>query len=492
MLLTSRYKQESYHKNRFVLCLFTLSQSIDFLLTGQQKISPSSQHPQLSEPGNEGDMTDTRKRIYDQTIDGGLDGVENPETHHHRQRRSRRTRVCKSCSTFTQLEHFFNFECDVDDILEDYRLGQKLNSLIPLILDTSEGTWRNTDQHAHGHLELKSGSSVSLMGGTFLRVKQILIESKRGHVVLRGYRFVPAARLRPILDDNNDTRELVWDLFDVKGSSKSVKEQSLIDVPLQRAEKIVNIYLCNGEKNDIEGNTYFCRWKLTRSYLDVKNSRRSVGLAIENIPDYEADDGFRIPDHILRINWRGPSSQDLGDDHVYTALDGFCCSGGWSRGATMAGLVKVVRSFDVDEKACRSYDANFPDTSCLNMDVYDYCFPQRLSPKLQGYATNPEYVDIAHYSTPCQKFSPAHTKEGKDDEKNFAASFCLTHLLDKDRPRVVTFENTSGLEQRHFGHLKPIFGQITSRGYSLRFATLNLADWGIPQNRKRLIMLASW
>ena len=441
---------------------------------------------------NEGTMVEVRKRIYDLTIDDDLDGTPDLETH-HRQRPFRRTKKHEPSSTFVQLDNYYSNVHEIGDILEDYRSDQNLKNLTPLVLDTSDGTWIKVDQHVYGDLKLKPGSNVSLADGTFLRVKQVLMELEWGYIVLRGYRFVSTACLQPILDDNNDTQELFWDLFNVKGSPKSVREQSLIDVPLRMVKKIVNIYLCNGEKPDGAGrNTYFCRWKLTRSYLDIQSIRRSVELAIETILDHEADEGFRIPDHIIKINWRGASSHGLGEGYIYTALDGFCCSGGWSRGASMAGSIKVVRSFDLDDKACRSYGCNFPDTNCLNIDVFDYCSPQNLSPTLREQATTPEYVDIAHYSTPCQYFSPAHTRPGQADEKNFAASFCLTQLLDKDRPRVVTFENTSGLEQRHFRNLKRIFGQVTSRGYSLRFATLNLADWGIPQDRKRLIMLASW
>ena len=89
------------------------------------------------------------------------------------------------------------------------------------------------------------------------------------------------------------------------------------------------------------------------------------------------------------------------DGKPYTALDGFCCRGGWTQGAIMAGGVAVVRSFDLDEKACRSYRTNFQATSCLNAHVFDYCHLERLAPQLQEEAMNPRYIDIAHYSTPC-------------------------------------------------------------------------------------------
>ena len=78
-------------------------------------------------------------------------------------------------------------------------------------------------------------------------------------------------------------------------------------------------------------------------------------------------------------------------------------------------------------------------------------------------------VDILHLSPPCQFFSPAHTVAGKDDEMNTAASFVIWELLRRIKPRIVTLENTFGLENNHPEYLRRVVNQFTSSSYSVRW-----------------------
>lgn len=414
-----------------------------------------------------------------------------------RHKRSRPSKEFPTKSKFDDLNNHYNYEVDVEDVLEDYLSPRKRKDIRPLVLDTEDGDWSVIAEFDHCGSLIKSGTCVMLKNGTFLKVKQILMEFDHSHVVLRGHRLAYVRRLRPILDDYiaQNSRELFLDWQVNRKLDTSLENQALIDIPLGWVEKFATIYFTNCERAedyDHRIGNYFCRWKLIRYYEDTQKERKSVEVAIERLTSAEADSAHRIPDEAVKINWRGPTKKGGSQGDEYTAVDGFCCGGGWSRGAQMAGKIKVLRSFDKDPKACSTYMVNFPKTSCLNVDVFDYCLPNRLQDDLKDLASTPRYVDIAHYSTPCQFFSPAHTKEGPNDETNFAASFCLWHLLNKDKPRVMTFENTAGLERRHFNSLKAIFGQVTSLNYSLRFACLHLAEHGLSQDRRRLIMLASW
>ena len=423
--------------------------------------------------------------------------AESSQTITGQRKRLRLSKGFPTSSTFNDLNNHYNYEIDADDSLEDYLIPRKRRQIRPLILNTEVGDWIEIHEFDHNGGLIKPGICVVLTNGTFLRVKVILTERHCNHIVLRGHRLVYTKRLRPILDDGKagNDRELFQDLQINKKHQTQLLDQSLVDVPIGWVDKPVKINFTNCERADDDGDRvdeYFCRWKLSKYYVDTETERKFVEVAIERLRSAEADANHRIPDETIRFNWRGHTEKGGSDDNNYTAVDGFCCGGGWSRGAQMAGNIKVLRSFDKDPKACSTYNVNFPQTNCLNVDVFNYCQPSQLHEHLKNLASTPEHVDIAHYSTPCQFFSPAHTKQGPNDETNFAASFCLSQLLDKDRPRVMTFENTAGLERRHFDILKAVFGQVTSLNYSLRFSCLHLAEYGLSQDRRRLIMLASW
>ncbi len=167
--------------------------------------------------------------------------------------------------------------------------------------------------------------------------------------------------------------------------------------------------------------------------------------------------------------------------HRYTFGDAFCGAGGTSRGAVMAGL-RVQWGFDMDLHACKSYARNFYDATIYNKTADQFML---LS---EGQDLK---IDIAHFSPPCCPFSPAHTTAGKNDEANQAALFAVQQLLLITKPRVVTLEQTAGLESRYSQYFNPLIHIFTSNNYSVRWKTVNMADYGLSQIRKRLIIIAS-
>lgn len=165
----------------------------------------------------------------------------------------------------------------------------------------------------------------------------------------------------------------------------------------------------------------------------------------------------------------------------YTFGDCFCGAGGVSRGAVRAGL-RVEWGFDFNLAACKSYHLNFFGAKVYNV----WCN------RFTSLVDVDHKVDIGHLSPPCQYFSDAHTIDGKDDEMNTASLFAIPELLQKMKPRVVTLEQTSGLLRRHPIFFNAVIHMFTSLGFSIRWKILNCADYGLPQKRKRLIIIASW
>ena len=165
----------------------------------------------------------------------------------------------------------------------------------------------------------------------------------------------------------------------------------------------------------------------------------------------------------------------------YTFGDCFCGAGGTSRGAVDAGL-RVEWGFDFDLSACKSYGLNYIGAKVYNVDAHRF-----------SGLTNRDYkVDICHLSPPCQFFSDAHTVQGKDDERNIASLFAVFELLNRAKPRVVTLEQTAGLLRRHPIFLNAVILMFTARGFSIRWRVIDCANYGLPQRRHRLFMIASW
>ncbi len=164
----------------------------------------------------------------------------------------------------------------------------------------------------------------------------------------------------------------------------------------------------------------------------------------------------------------------------YTFGDCFCGAGGMSRGAINAGLC-IIWGFDFDRVACETYAMNFFGTPVYNVWANEF-----------ANGKGDYKCDICHLSPPCQFWSIAHTIQGKDDEMNTASLFAILRLLERAKPRVVTLEQTAGLIRRHPLFFNAVINMFTSRGFSVRWRVLNCADFGVPQRRMRLFIIASW
>ncbi|KAG8528755.1 uncharacterized protein KY384_006442 [Bacidia gigantensis] len=171
----------------------------------------------------------------------------------------------------------------------------------------------------------------------------------------------------------------------------------------------------------------------------------------------------------------------LSNEQRYTFADCFCGAGGVSRGAVMAGY-RVNWAFDFSNSACESYSYNFFGTRVYSLWANDLVsLPVDLR------------VDVLHGSPPCPAFSPAHTREGKNDEMNTASQFAIFDILQKVRPRVVTLEQTAGLVQfeKHRHYFNSLIHMFTTLDYSIRWKLINFVNYGLPQRRLRLVIIAA-
>ncbi|MBI3775538.1 MAG: DNA cytosine methyltransferase [Gammaproteobacteria bacterium] len=173
-------------------------------------------------------------------------------------------------------------------------------------------------------------------------------------------------------------------------------------------------------------------------------------------------------------------SRVIGSSRI-KAIDLFCGVGGLTHGLIRGG-VNVVAGIDLDG-ACRyPYEANNSRALFLEQDVKDLTGAS--VSKLLGKARFTLLAGCA----PCQPFSTysrSDRKRGRNSDWELVASF--GRLVREVRPHFVTMENVPQVEQH------PVFQKFLSalEGYHLVWSALDCSSIGVPQTRKRLVLLAS-
>ncbi len=167
-------------------------------------------------------------------------------------------------------------------------------------------------------------------------------------------------------------------------------------------------------------------------------------------------------------------------DYAITCVDLFCGLGGLTHGLIRKGI-KVVRGIDTDARCRFSYESN-NGTVFIRQDVRDLS-----AAELTGMFGDAKLRFLAGCA-PCQPFS-TYSRRGRQDRKdtkwNLVSDF--GRLVRETQPELVTMENVPQLT----GHA--VFHDFLEslEGYSTWFRVVDCASYGIPQTRKRLVLLAS-
>ena len=166
---------------------------------------------------------------------------------------------------------------------------------------------------------------------------------------------------------------------------------------------------------------------------------------------------------------------------VIEAVDLFCGAGGLSYGLGQAGI-RVVAGFDLDPACKYPFEKN-NKAKFVKADIAS------VIGKEINKLYSPGSIRVLAGCAPCQPFSTY--SQGKPDPSdkrwNLLAEFA--RLIEESKPDIVTMENVPRLEKQKVFHL---FRKTLERlGYNTKFEVINCADYGVPQLRKRLVLLAS-
>lgn len=147
----------------------------------------------------------------------------------------------------------------------------------------------------------------------------------------------------------------------------------------------------------------------------------------------------------------------------------------------------VVGAVEVDPSACHVYRQNHPKTRLWQTDIARLTGPE-ISEAL-GIPVGE--LDLLGGCPPCQGFSTLRTKNGKrrPREKQNDLIFEFLRLVRSLKPKQIMLENVPALyRNKRFRSFKRA---LRSSGYVVKASILNVADYGVPQKRRRVVLLAS-
>lgn len=167
---------------------------------------------------------------------------------------------------------------------------------------------------------------------------------------------------------------------------------------------------------------------------------------------------------------------------TYGVVDLFCGVGGLTCGLEAAGL-DVVAGYDLDSSCEYTYTHNNKATF-INRNVEEIT-GKEIKKLLRGYD-----VKILAGCAPCQPFS-RHQKDKKNRKKHkdWNLLYQFGRLAQEVKPHIVSMENVPELENEQV--FKDFVKILEELKYNVTYKIVNAADYGVPQRRKRLLLLAS-
>lgn len=166
------------------------------------------------------------------------------------------------------------------------------------------------------------------------------------------------------------------------------------------------------------------------------------------------------------------------------AVDLFCGIGGLSYGLKQAGI-NVVAGIDSDTSCEYAYEANIKG-EFIGTNVQEVKGDQLV----KKYWGNDDKLKVLVGCAPCQPFS-THSNKNKEKEKSEKWGLLgeFLRIIEESNPEVISMENVPNLSNQK------IFNQFVKRlhelGYFISYKNVYCPDYGIPQKRRRLVLLGS-
>jgi len=166
------------------------------------------------------------------------------------------------------------------------------------------------------------------------------------------------------------------------------------------------------------------------------------------------------------------------------AIDIFSGCGGLSEGMVRAGFVAKT-AIEIDKHAVLAYRMNHPETIVIENDI------RKVSSDDIIAALNGEPLHLLAGCPPCQGFSSVRRLNRKQNVRDDRNALILEYLrfVKELKPLTIMMENVPGLINYYL--FEYVVKELDELGYSPKVKIVNVKDYGVPQNRRRLIMVGS-
>ncbi|WP_414756615.1 DNA cytosine methyltransferase [Anabaena sp. CCY 9910] len=243
-----------------------------------------------------------------------------------------------------------------------------------------------------------------------------------------------------------------------------------------------------------------CHWRWGFNWEEKRNGvwkGRSIGSipysAIVLIREMQRQGSTR--DDIIAFIKRAKAKKQPSDKpklktNAPIAVVLFAGGGGIEAGMMEAGIRPVVAvEYDptkpqLSQAIAHTHHRNFSEYGCTVI--------QRTVQEIaQGFTSFPQHPDYLHASPVCSNFSQAHTaKAGMalETPDDLSAAQAVRQAIQQLRPQVFTLENVPRYQNSQSFTI--ILKALELLGYKVNYSVVNMADYRLPQARKRLVLVA--
>lgn len=172
------------------------------------------------------------------------------------------------------------------------------------------------------------------------------------------------------------------------------------------------------------------------------------------------------------------------DRKIFNSIDLFSGCGGLTEGMHQAGF-KTKIAVELVDAAVKAFQLNHIDTEVIARDIRDIKSSEILE-KLDG-----EPVHLLAGCPPCQGFSSIrrlNRKESVADDRNTLVMEYF-RLVKELKPLTIMMENVPALKDYQL--FQDIVKELEEMGYNPVYDVVNVRDYGVPQSRRRLVLLGS-
>lgn len=175
----------------------------------------------------------------------------------------------------------------------------------------------------------------------------------------------------------------------------------------------------------------------------------------------------------------------------YKAIDLFSGAGGLHIGFENVGF-DIRLCIDNDNLVERTHRRNFPNIPIINKDIRQVSVEE-----IKSYLKGRE-LDVVIGGPPCQGFSTIGKRVSSNPQKRVKYDprnelvLVYANLIKELRPKFIVMENVKGILTLKKGkYLNNVMKQLKNAGYNAQFKLINMADYGVPEIRERVIIIGN-